>query len=64
MPTDTPLTASESQEWMSAAMYFARAGRLPDLLSAQVALEIERYPDEWAEDVSLARYARAMATRP
>jgi hypothetical protein len=51
------LTPSESREWQDAAVYFARRGVLPPLLSARVAAEIHDHPDPWEECIRTARYA-------
>ena len=53
------LTVFESQEWQSAAQYYARCGRLPNLLSHAVASEIAEHPDDWEREVRVAKYADA-----
>lgn len=63
----TALTAHQSGEWQSAAMWCARRGYfmgcpLPQMLSAAVADEIANHPEEWLAEIQLARYALARFT--
>ncbi len=57
------MTPSEANEWTSAAMYCAKRGTLPAMLSAAVMQEILDYPEAWESELRTARYALAMESR-
>ena len=59
------LTPRQAAEWSDAAMYIAKrsTGHLPPLLQEAVWNEIQNYPEEWEDEVRLAKYTLARERR-